>query len=157
MLAMACGLNSLAMLSARRDKHSTSDAGISACVVALSSPFADGEELYTLEFLYLEKAVGRYNDPGPRLDLGSRPGPYTAPSAPGLDPARSCRTLCDPLSCSPLRLLHISSLPSRSRSTRYKYIQTTQTRTHHTHTNTPRAHTHTHHTHAQKKSERTTH
>ncbi len=37
-------------------------AAVAACVVALSSPFADGEELYAFEFLHLEKAVGRYND-----------------------------------------------------------------------------------------------
>ena len=71
-------------------------AAVAACAVALLSPFADGEELYDFEFLHLEKAVGRYNDdPGPRLDPGSRPG---------LDPAR-CRNLCDPpwaLCCAPL-------------------------------------------------------
>ena len=52
-------------------------AAVAACAVVLSSPFADGEELYDFEFLHLEKAVGRYNDdPGPRLDPGSRPGTY---------------------------------------------------------------------------------
>ena len=81
-------------------------AAVAACVAALSSPFADGEELYAFEFLHLGKAVGRYNDdPGPRLDPGSRPGHYPArlgrtahlaSSAPGLDPARCCRTFCDP-------------------------------------------------------------
>ncbi len=64
---------------------------VAACAVALSSPFADGEELYAFEFLHLGKAVGRNNDdPGPRLDPGSRPG---------LDPAR-CFPILSTLSIS---------------------------------------------------------
>ena len=74
-------------------------AAVAACVVALSSSFADGEELYAFEVFRLEKAVGRYNDdPGPRLHPGSRPGPYparlgrTAHLAPS---ASVCASVCE--------------------------------------------------------------